>query len=212
MPRTARRDHIESNSYYPALSTDNMGAQTGNNLKPPIHEGRSGFRGLRAIIAFVLVSGPVDAQRQLVGDAGTAEGDFLKAMAPLDEPRGLCVDIPGHRDRDRVQAPLVVHTCKWNIWNLDERFDGQALARGELRMPAYNLCLGGLRGGRRREDSFGELRRRSVAAMDVRRQAPARRGGPEDVPDDRTRAIGSYPRGSPPAVAPRRTVRRAGAM
>ena len=94
-----------------------MDAQTGYNLKPPIHEGRSGFRGLRAIIAFtfVLVSGPVDAQRQPVGDAGTTRGEFLRAIAPLDEPRGLCIDIPGHRDRVRVQAPLVVHTCKWNI-------------------------------------------------------------------------------------------------
>ena len=74
--------------------------------------------------------------------SASAEQLFVKAVAPLDEPRGLCLDIPGHRSRVNVDAPLGVHTCKWGLWNFDERFDGDALAKGELRMPEYGLCVG----------------------------------------------------------------------
>ena len=74
--------------------------------------------------------------------SANAEQVFVKAAAPLDEPRGLCLDIPGHRSRVNIDAPLGVHTCKWGLWNFDERFDGDALAKGELRMPEYGLCVG----------------------------------------------------------------------
>ncbi|NKB48086.1 MAG: hypothetical protein GKS02_01855 [Alphaproteobacteria bacterium] len=71
-----------------------------------------------------------------------AEDVFVRIAAPLDEARGLCLDIPGHRDRVNVTRPLVVHTCKWDIWNFDERFDAEALDQGALRMPTYDLCAG----------------------------------------------------------------------
>ena len=74
--------------------------------------------------------------------SANAEQVFVKAVAPLDEPRGLCLDIPGHRSRVNVDAPLVVHTCKWGLWNFDERFDGDALANGDLRLPEYGVCAG----------------------------------------------------------------------
>lgn len=82
---------------------------------------------------------PAAAQQTASADNGTV---FLRIAAPLDEPRGLCVDIPGHRDRVNVGRPLVVYTCKWNIWNRDERFDKAALSKGLLRMPEYKLCAG----------------------------------------------------------------------
>lgn len=75
--------------------------------------------------------------------AGAESGSvvFVKAFFPLDEPRFHCVDIPGHRSRVNTEAALVVHTCKEGIWNLDERFDLAAVARGALRMPEYGLCV-----------------------------------------------------------------------
>lgn len=81
------------------------------------------------------------AAAQSLSDSSVKEV-FLKAKAPLDEPRGLCVDIPGHKARVNVERNLVVHTCKWTIWNLDERFDAVSLAKGSLRMSRYNLCVG----------------------------------------------------------------------
>ncbi len=66
---------------------------------------------------------------------------FIKAFYPLDEPRFHCIDIPGHRDRVRTTAALVVHTCKEGIWNLDGQFDPAAVGKGMLRMPEYGLCV-----------------------------------------------------------------------
>ena len=66
---------------------------------------------------------------------------FVKAFYPLDEPRFHCIDIPGHRDRVRTTAALVVHTCKEGIWNLDGQFDPASVRKGMLRMPEYGLCV-----------------------------------------------------------------------
>lgn len=89
-------------------------------------------------ILFAITSTPAFTQ-----DKPEDEGVFVLAQAPLDEARGLCLDIPGHRDRVNVTRALVVHTCKRDIWNLDERFSRTDLDRGVLRMPAYNRCVVG---------------------------------------------------------------------
>ena len=94
------------------------------------------------LVVAMAVGAPATAQTSRPADASAVEEVFLRIEAPLDEPRGLCVDIPGHRDRVNVIRPLVVHTCKWDIWNLDERFDAGALELGQLVMPAYRLCVG----------------------------------------------------------------------
>ncbi len=69
------------------------------------------------------------------------QGVFLRVLAPLDEARGYCLDIPGHRSSVQLESPLHVHTCKHGIWNQDGRFDITALENGVLRMPHYELCL-----------------------------------------------------------------------
>ena len=71
----------------------------------------------------------------------TDEGVFLRVIAPLDEARGYCLDIPGHASSVRIKSPLQAHTCKHGIWNQDGRFDRAALDNGVLRMPHYELCL-----------------------------------------------------------------------
>ena len=69
------------------------------------------------------------------------ESVFLRVIAPLDEARGYCLDIPGHMASVQIESPLHVHTCKHGIWNQDGRFDVAALEDGVLRMPHYELCL-----------------------------------------------------------------------
>lgn len=68
-------------------------------------------------------------------------GIFLKAFYPLDEPRFLCVDIPGHKERVNVKRPLTVHTCKEGIWHKDELIEPNSIKQGKLKMPAYDLCI-----------------------------------------------------------------------
>ena len=66
---------------------------------------------------------------------------FMRVIAPLDEARGYCLDIPGHASGVRIESPLQAHTCKHGIWNHDGRFDQAALADGSLSMPHYELCV-----------------------------------------------------------------------
>ena len=101
---------------------------------------RAGLRGCRAAISAVVATGAVFAAAP--SPAAESGPVLARLVAPLDEPRGLCIDIPGHRDRVRVSAALVVHTCKWGMWNFDERFERAALDQGRLRMPEYGLCVG----------------------------------------------------------------------
>ena len=68
-------------------------------------------------------------------------GVFLKSALPLDEPRHLCVDIPGHKDRVKVNGNMMVHSCKEGMWNLDERFEKSSINSNKLRMPHYDKCL-----------------------------------------------------------------------
>ena len=68
-------------------------------------------------------------------------GVFLKSALPLDEPRHLCVDIPGHKDRVKVNGHMMVHSCKEGMWNFDERFEKSSINSNKLRMPYYDRCL-----------------------------------------------------------------------
>ena len=77
------------------------------------------------------------AESEQVSDQGV----FLRVIAPLDEARGYCLDIPGHMTGVRVESPLQAHTCKHGIWNQDGRFGVAALVNGVIRMPHYDLCL-----------------------------------------------------------------------
>ena len=100
-------------------------------------------RRLWRLGALLILTTPPASVAQTPSSSGNgASGLFLQAVAALDEPRGLCVDIPGHRDRVRLDAALMVHSCKWSIWNLDERFATDSFKTGELRMPHYGLCVG----------------------------------------------------------------------
>ncbi len=97
---------------------------------------------LAAVVVAADLGVQASAQTMPSQNVASPQEILLRIEAPLDEPRGLCVDIPGHRERVNVNRPLVVHTCKWDIWNLDERFDAKAVDKGGLRMPSYGLCAG----------------------------------------------------------------------
>ena len=89
---------------------------------------------------------PAATQNVVTSEVGESEqvndqDEFLRVIAPLDEARGYCLDIPGHMWGVQIESPLHVHTCKHGIWNQDGRFDVAALWNGVIRMPHYELCL-----------------------------------------------------------------------
>ena len=77
----------------------------------------------------------------LTPGSAIAEELFLRLQAPLDEPKGFCLDIPGHRAGVRLERPLHAHTCKHHMWHRDGIFDTAAFERGALHMPEYDLCV-----------------------------------------------------------------------
>lgn len=73
-----------------------------------------------------------------VDQADTAP--YIRSALPLDEPRHLCIDLPGHGSNANPDASFTVHTCKDGMWNYDERFRWTEDGSG-LRMPQYGKCL-----------------------------------------------------------------------
>ena len=118
----------------------------------PLILGRSVALLGAALVVYVLIAACVDSDEAkpspaIEEDASgleqvSHEDVFLRVVAPLDEARGYCLNIPGHTTGGRLESPMQAHTCKHGIWNQDGRFDLNAPGNGTLRMPHYELCLG----------------------------------------------------------------------
>jgi hypothetical protein len=96
-----------------------------------------GMPAYRVIVACVLIAWGCATKRP----APAAGGAFLRAIAPLDEPRGYCLDVKGHIDTVDLTAPLQAHSCKRDIWHDDELFDERRLAAGTLYLTAFDRCI-----------------------------------------------------------------------
>jgi acetyl esterase/lipase len=64
---------------------------------------------------------------------------LLRTAAPLDEPRGYCLDISGFGPSLRIDDPLQAHTCKYGIPLEDQSFE--QLADGTIRASEYDRCV-----------------------------------------------------------------------
>ena len=73
--------------------------------------------------------------------AAAADGGFLRTAAPMDEPRGYCLDVAGFGANVRTDEPLRVHTCKYGEDNIDQMFQWVDFESGHIVMPAYKRCL-----------------------------------------------------------------------
>lgn len=71
----------------------------------------------------------------------TAESVYLRSAAPLDEPRGYCLDVAGWGVNARPDEPLRGHTCKYGEENADQIFRWVDEQTGHFHMPAYDRCL-----------------------------------------------------------------------
>ena len=72
--------------------------------------------------------------------AGSAQGQFLRSMYDLADPRGYCLDIPGFGPRMQLDAPIYTHSCKYGLpgFDVDEIFE---LTDQKLRLVNYDRCL-----------------------------------------------------------------------
>ena len=76
----------------------------------------------------------------------TVWGDNLaevQLVSKLDDQRGYCIDIRGHKERAKVQRGLQAHTCysyQGQI-GVDQAFDASLVATGRFYLPAFDVCM-----------------------------------------------------------------------
>ena len=90
------------------------------------------MKTLVKIVLFVLLP--------TIGFGNTAE---IRSLNQLDEPRGYCIDIKGHKSKAKVDRGLQAHTCYSYQGNIavDQGFDYVKLSRNEFYLPAFNVCM-----------------------------------------------------------------------
>ena len=67
----------------------------------------------------------------------------IQLVDKLDEQRGFCIDIRGHKERAKVNRGLQAHTCYSYQGQLgvDQAFDEQLISRGKFYLPAFDVCM-----------------------------------------------------------------------
>ena len=70
----------------------------------------------------------------------SAQGQFLRSMYDLADPRGYCLDIPGFGPRMQLDGPIGTHSCKYSLpgFDVDEMFE---LRDDKLLLVNYDRCL-----------------------------------------------------------------------
>tara|TARA_B100001093_G_C26801137_1_gene1003467 strand:- start:346 stop:873 length:528 start_codon:yes stop_codon:yes gene_type:complete len=67
----------------------------------------------------------------------------IQLVNKLDDQRGYCIDIRGHKARAKIQRGLQAHTCysyQGQI-GVDQAFDTSLLETGEFYLPAFDVCM-----------------------------------------------------------------------
>ena len=67
----------------------------------------------------------------------------IQLINKLDDQRGYCIDIRGHKERAKVQRGLQAHTCysyQGQI-GVDQAFDASLVATGKFYLPTFEVCM-----------------------------------------------------------------------
>ena len=75
-----------------------------------------------------------------IGPGNTVE---IYSLNQMDEPRGYCIDIKGHKSKAKVDRGLQAHTCYSYQGNIavDQGFDRARLFINEFYLPSFNVCM-----------------------------------------------------------------------
>ena len=67
----------------------------------------------------------------------------IKLINNLDDKRGFCVDIKGHKNRAKIERGLQAHTCYSYQGDIavDQGLDANRLKQKELFFPNFNVCV-----------------------------------------------------------------------
>ena len=61
----------------------------------------------------------------------------------LDDPRGFCIDIRGHKLKAKIDKGLQAHTCYSYQGKIspDQGFDSLKLTKNQFFLPFFNVCM-----------------------------------------------------------------------
>ena len=81
----------------------------------------------------------------LVFSSATRSADLveLQLIERLDEARGFCIDIRGHKKRAKIRKGLQAHSCYSYQGEIavDQAFDKDLLNQESFFLPAFNVCM-----------------------------------------------------------------------
>ena len=61
----------------------------------------------------------------------------------LDDPRGFCIDIKGHKLKAQITKGLQAHTCYSYQGEIspDQGFNSLKLTKNQFILPSFNVCM-----------------------------------------------------------------------
>jgi hypothetical protein len=67
----------------------------------------------------------------------------VQLVDKLDEQRGFCVQIRGHKERAKVHGGLQAHTrySYQGQLSVDQAFEEQLISRGKFYLPVFDVCM-----------------------------------------------------------------------
>jgi hypothetical protein len=88
------------------------------------------------IYLFLLLSNPVWGKT-------TNDSVEIYLLNQLDDPRGFCIDIRGHKLKAKIDKGLQAHTCYSYQGKIspDQGFDSLKLTKNQFFLPSFNVCM-----------------------------------------------------------------------
>ena len=78
-----------------------------------------------------------------VDTSGSVNLVEIYAMAQIDDQRGYCLDIKGHKSKAKIERGLQAHTCYSYQGKIavDQGFDPDKLTKNGFFFPAFGVCM-----------------------------------------------------------------------
>ena len=88
------------------------------------------------IYLFLLLSNPVWSKT-------TDDSVEIYLLNQLDDPRGFCIDIRGHKLKAKIDKELQAHTCYSYQGKIspDQGFSSLKLTKNQFILPSFNVCM-----------------------------------------------------------------------
>ena len=73
----------------------------------------------------------------------TGEVVEIHSLNRMDDPRGYCIDIRGHKSKAKINNGLQAHTCYSYQGEIavDQGFSAFHMTQKQFNLPAFNVCM-----------------------------------------------------------------------